>query len=195
MCEYENRLIAWIDGELVAIDSLQVELHLQACEICRDKVCDYREVSRAFAAFHAAPPIGRNRVRPAWAAAGALAIAATAAAMLWMVQTPVQQLPFPAPKIALPPAIAFETRPPDSAVQAKAAPHETVAKQTVARHNEIRPQPAWSNMEPFVEIAIPADAIFAPGAMPAGFTFAADLGIAGDGSPGVLRVQPGIYVK
>ena len=195
MCEYESKLVAWIDGELEAADSLQVELHLRDCEMCRDRVRDYREVSRAFAAFHAAPPIGRKRVRSAWAAAGALAIAATAAAILWMVQTPVQQLPFPAPKIALPPAVAFETKPAGSAIPAKAAPYKTVQKQAVARRNAIRQQPVWSNMEPFVEIAIPADAIFAPGAMPAGFTFAADLGIDGDGSPGVLRVQPGIYVK
>ena len=194
MCEYENRLIAWIDGELEAVDSLQVELHLQACAMCRNKVRDYREVSRAFAVYHTAPRIQRFRLRPAGAAAGALAIAATAAAILWMVQTPAPQLRFPAPKIALPPAIAFETKPAGSAIPAK-APEKTVAQQSLAQRKSIRPQPVWPNMEPFVEIAIPADAIFAPGAMPAGFTFAADLGIAGDGSPGVLRVQPGIYVK
>ena len=195
MCEYENRLVAWIDAELEAGDALHVELHLRACQICRDKVHDYREVSRAFAAYHTAPHIQRIRLRSAGAAAGALVMAATAAAILWMVQTPVQQLPLPAPKIAQPPAIAFEAKPAGSAVPAKEAPYKTVEKQTVARRDDIRPQPAWSNMEPFVEIAIPADAIFAPGAMPAGFTFAADLGIDGDGSPGVLRVQPTIYVK
>lgn len=194
MCEYESKLVAWVDGELEAADFLEVELHLQACGMCRDKVRDYREVSRAFAAYHTAPRIKRIRLQPAGAAAGALAIAVTAAAILWMVQAPIQQLPFPAPKIAQPPAIAYETTPASSAMPAKPL-QKAVAQTNVAQRNAIRPQPVWSNTEPFVEIAIPADAIFAPGAMPAGFTFAADLGIDGDGSARVLRVQPGIYVK
>jgi hypothetical protein len=50
-------------------------------------------------------------------------------------------------------------------------------------------------MEPFVKIAIPRDAIFAPGRVPPGFTFAAHLSISGDGSPRLLRIQPKTYVR
>jgi hypothetical protein len=44
--------------------------------------------------------------------------------------------------------------------------------------------------EPVIEISIPADEMFPPGAVPPGMGFAADLAIAADGSPDRLRLQP-----
>ena len=187
MCEYENRLIAWIDNELEADASRELEHHLEMCPGCSGKIREYREVSRAFAAYHASPHAKKSRLALPWAAAGAIGTAAIAAAILWMLRVPVEHLPLPAPKIAKPPAIAFET--------GWHAPLGTVRPRAVAQRHAIPRQPAWPGMEPFVEIAIPGDAIFAPGALPPGMSFAADLSIASDGSPRVLRVQPGVYLK
>jgi hypothetical protein len=44
--------------------------------------------------------------------------------------------------------------------------------------------------EPVVQIAIPADEMFPPGAVPEGIHFAADLTIAADGSVERLRLRP-----
>jgi len=44
--------------------------------------------------------------------------------------------------------------------------------------------------ESVIQIAIPADEMFPPGAVPEGMQFAADLTIAADGSAKRLRLQP-----
>jgi hypothetical protein len=44
--------------------------------------------------------------------------------------------------------------------------------------------------QPTIEIAIPSDALFPPGAVPEGFAFVADLSLAQDGSPAELALRP-----
>jgi hypothetical protein len=44
--------------------------------------------------------------------------------------------------------------------------------------------------EPVIQIAIPADEMFPPGAVPEGMHFVADLTIAADGSAERLRLRP-----
>jgi hypothetical protein len=44
--------------------------------------------------------------------------------------------------------------------------------------------------EPMIQIAIPADEMFPPGAVPEGMHFVADLTIAADGSAERLRLRP-----
>jgi hypothetical protein len=44
--------------------------------------------------------------------------------------------------------------------------------------------------QPEIEIAIPAEAIFPPGAVPEGFQFVADVSIGADGSAQSLRLRP-----
>jgi hypothetical protein len=54
-------------------------------------------------------------------------------------------------------------------------------------------QPAnWVVDEPSVQIAIPAAAMFPPGAVPEGVSFVADLSIGADGSARQVRLQPQI---
>jgi hypothetical protein len=48
----------------------------------------------------------------------------------------------------------------------------------------------WRPSEPAVEIIIPAEAMYPPGAVPAGFSFIADVSFAADGSPHALRLWP-----
>jgi len=179
MCEYEKSLVAWIDGELETGTALELERHLRTCESCSAKASEYREVSRAFAAYCAAAPVRKSSFPWRWTAVAA-GFAVAAAMILWMLRLPVEQLPLQDPKTAQPPAIAFDTQPANIP-----APVKNVRRKQV-------PQPVWTSLEPFVEIAIPADAIFAPGALPPGVTFTADLGIGNDGSPRILRLQPGL---
>ncbi len=188
MCEYENSLIAWIDSELEADVALEIERHLRICASCSAKADQYKEVSSAFAAYHAAAPIWKSSFPWRWASV-ATGFAAAAAMILWMLPQPVEQLPPYSPKAAEPPAMAFAKQP-----VSIPAPVKKVHHQAIAKRNEIPPA-AWTGLEPSIEIAIPADAIFAPGAVPPGFTFAADLSIGGDGSPRFLRVQPTVYLK
>jgi hypothetical protein len=44
--------------------------------------------------------------------------------------------------------------------------------------------------EPVIQIAIPADEMFPPGAVPQGMNFVADVAIAADGSAERLRLRP-----
>jgi hypothetical protein len=60
------------------------------------------------------------------------------------------------------------------------------------RSEALRPQEN-TNLLPgaaAVEIAIPADAIFPPGAVPAGVSFTADVTMASDGSAEQIRLRP-----
>jgi hypothetical protein len=48
----------------------------------------------------------------------------------------------------------------------------------------------WALPETAIQIAIPVEAMFAPGAVPEGITFIADVSMAADGSVQGLRLQP-----
>jgi len=48
----------------------------------------------------------------------------------------------------------------------------------------------WFAPEPPIEIEIPADAVFAPGAVPEGMNFRVEMTVAADGTAQVLRVLP-----
>ena len=189
MCEFDAKLIAWIDGELDADASRQMEDHLESCEVCAAKAAGYREVSQAFAAYYDLPPAEKQSAKPRRVALYAGSIAAAAAAtVVWMLSS-LPSIPPPAsPKTAEPaPAIAF--------VKVPAVPIATTIRRARSVHSVAAAEPERIAAQPTIEIAIPADEIFAPGAFPAGFAFAADLSIRGDGSPEALRIRPASYLK
>jgi len=66
---------------------------------------------------------------------------------------------------------------------------EPVQRRQVAAHRKA-PSTTWAMAEPAIQIAIPADAMFPPGAVPEGFTFLANLSVAPDGSVQGVRLQP-----
>jgi anti-sigma factor RsiW len=187
MCEFEARLIAWIDGELEPEARGEMERHLEVCEGCSAKAAEYREVSRAFAAYVSAQPGSRQRHPARKVAIVAGAVAAAAAVVTTWLPRP-SQIPPPAMPlhIAAPPAFAFAL--PAAAPALVKRLHRAVA--TSAKSHV-----AQMSVVPVIEIAIPADAMFAPGAFPPGFAFPADLSIANDGFPEALRVRPANYVK
>src|ERR1700689_4560613 len=87
MCEFSQRLVAWLDGELPEGEAAKMERHLGECTQCRGQIDAYRQASDAFEAYSkacadgaASAKSGRPSVRWARAASAAAAIAAMVAA-------------------------------------------------------------------------------------------------------------------
>ncbi|MGA2878051.1 MAG: zf-HC2 domain-containing protein [Bryobacteraceae bacterium] len=163
MCEYSGRLIAWLDGELPDEEATNVEWHVGQCVECRKAVSAYEEVSGAFLACYEAQMVTKPKPHPwRWAAAfSGLAAAAAIVAVILLGQPPAEKLSFhppSPPSPALAPIMAASTRIP------------------VRRHPVAVPlHRQWISEEPVVEVALPADALFPPGAVPKGFSFIADV--------------------
>jgi anti-sigma factor RsiW len=208
MCDFERKLIAWLDQELSENEAAAVALHLQTCAECRGQVEAFRQVSGAFDrycdaycdAVVASRP-GRKISRRVLTISGGAAVAAAALAVFFLLapQAPVQQSPTLA-KVTTPAEIdVAKPVPPVQAAQPAAAAVKPVSRterhsrpgqgkqSTVQRQRE---ETSWVASEPAVEIAIPADAIFPPGAVPEGVGFTADITIAPDGSAQQIRLQP-----
>ncbi|HXP83037.1 MAG TPA: zf-HC2 domain-containing protein [Verrucomicrobiae bacterium] len=198
MCDFSGKLIAWLDRELPAEQASEIERHVEACSECRSKVDGYKRVSSEFDAYcdEAIVSNARRAVLrwvPAVAAAGALA--ALAALFLALPRTRIEPHAFHPPQVAV-------TAPP--AVVAKGLPANIRPMQRVRRRHAVAPAQAQNDNatfaqnqnsyvlpdEPVIQIAISADEMFPPGAVPEGMHFVADLTIAADGSAERLRLRP-----
>ncbi len=156
MCEYSGKLIAWLDQELPEEEATNVEWHVARCAECRKGVSEYQEVSDAFlACYEAAEP---RRTMPRWTLGGVAAAAAIVAVML-LPQAPVDKLSIHPP--VPPPA-------PVMAVRAQIHVHHRVVPAAPVH-------PQWMAEEPMVEVVLPADALFPPGAVPPAFSYIADV--------------------
>ncbi len=187
MCDFQAKLIAWLDHELLENQAAEVERHVQACEQCRAERERYEQVSRTFDAYCDAVMAAKtHRSVPRWipAVSGALlAIAATV--LLFTFQRPrIEPRPIVTPTATAAP------------VQILAA--ESVAHKKIHRRRAVFPvqesvqEPAakWQPAETAVQITIPAETMFAPGAIPEGMNFVAELSIGPDGSVERLRLRP-----
>jgi anti-sigma factor RsiW len=187
MCDLQPKLIAWLDRELPPDQAAELEAHLQGCEECRTERDRYAQVSTTFDAYCDVVMAAKtHRSAPRWvpAVSGAL-LAVTATVLLVTFQRPRIEPPRPA-------ATPVATR-------AIAAPLKAVASESVvARAVHTRralppPQPRatkWQPAETAVQITIPAETMFAPGAIPEGMNFIAELSIGPDGSVERLRLRP-----
>jgi hypothetical protein len=164
MCEYSGRLVAWLDQELPDQEATNVEWHVGQCAECREAVSAYQEVSAAFLACYEAT-IGRTRRSLVWAPAivGAAAAIIVLAVVLW--PQPAERLALHPPPAIHAPATAFLL---PSAASAAVHPRHLRASLQPARQ-------VWMVQEPVVQIALPADALFPPGAVPEGFSYIADV--------------------
>jgi len=180
MCEYAGRLVAWLDGELPHDETTDVEWHLAQCEECRRAVSVYKEISRSFLDCYESSMIARpRRNRPRWVPiSGIAAAAATLLAVVFLRPAHVEQLTVSPPPAVHAPALAFQQ------------PRAITAQAPARRRAAPAPHPAWTASEPKVQIVIPADTMFPPGAVPAGFNFITEVSFAPDGSPQALRVWP-----
>src|SRR5712692_7286944 len=110
--------------------------------------------------------------------AGAGAVAAGLLLISLFPHTPARLNTNPPPPGISPPAIVFERSP--------------VAVRKVPRRRIGKPAQVQNATEqlPEIQIAIPAEALFPPGAVPEGFQFMADVSIGADGSAQSLRLRP-----
>jgi anti-sigma factor RsiW len=180
MCDFSGRLVAWMDRELPVDEAAEVEWHVRDCSECRRRVDAYKKVSRAFVAHCDAVMEGTTRRRLRWV--HVLASATAAAAVLFLVFQPasVKQIPVLPPVADASPAIILETAP---------KPVKTVHRRRGIAPAKT-PNANWGLPETAIQIAIPVEAMFPPGAVPEGITFIADVSMAADGSVQGLRLQP-----
>lgn len=186
-CDCSEKLVAWLDGELSTYEAAYLKQHLGACLACRSKVEAYKKASVAVQAYwHAATTSGTHRAAPLRVLPYIGAAAAAAALAFFLLHPHVL-----APAVQLPPATSFVVAVPD-AKPASPAPSVRI-KPVRVRHAAEPPQSFQTNSpsaESAIQIAIPADALFPPGAFPQGVAFVADLSIAPDGSPQRLHLEP-----
>ena len=217
MCEFCGKLVAWLDRELGENDAAAMERHLAGCAECREKLAAYEQASTAFSAYCEAAfaAEARRASKPRWVvaacAAGAIAAAAALALILILPRARVAETPRPAapqapqargtaaPQVAAHTEVPRTVRSTDTALEATrssalAAPTRRLQHNASNLAASAAPtSPARASAipsEPPIEIAIPADAMFPPGAVPPGMTFTADLTISAEGSPERLRLHP-----
>ena len=180
MCDFSGRLVAWMDRELPDNEAADAESHVRDCSECRRRVDAYKQVSQSFVAHCDAVIAGTASRRPRWVPV--LASATAAAAVLFLVFQPasVKQIPVRPPVADASPAIIRETAP----KPVKTVPRRRgTAPTKTAKADFALPETA-------IQIAIPVEAMFPPGAVPEGITLIADVSMAADGSVQGLRLQP-----
>src|SRR6516164_722112 len=167
MCEYSKRLIAWMDAELAESEAAEVEQHVRACPACGKCVSACEEICREFAAYYAAfmqtRPVARRQ---------------TAA-----IPSTVETSPIAHRVPASPSAAEDHYRPyrQQKAIRVGQPRRTTKLESTKAE---------WAMIEPAIQIAIPAEAMFPPGAVPEGVTYIANVSLGPDGLVQGIRLQP-----
>ena len=204
MCEYSKRLVAWMDGELAESEAAEVEQHVRACPACGKCVSACEEICGEFAAYYAAFTQTRAVARPqkvsGWVPIAASIAAVAAMVTIALVPRLAKQVPTIQQAAALPSTV------PTSAIAETAAPASQPA--AVDHYPSHRQQKAirvrhpgrttklestkanWAMIEPAIQIAIPADAMFPPGAVPEGVTYIANVSLGPDGSVRGIQLQP-----
>jgi anti-sigma factor RsiW len=196
MCDFPGRLVAWLDGEMPEGEAAEVQRHVQSCLECRSRVDAYERVSKGVNAYcdeAVASKVHRGAVR--WELVlSAAAVAGIALVMSFpraRVQQTLAQQTLPQQAAAAAPAL------PDAAAAGSAVRvFETASASEKKMHRRRAAVPAqiqntnWVAAEPGIQIAIPAEAMFPPGAVPDGINFVAEVSIAPDGSAQGLRLQP-----
>jgi anti-sigma factor RsiW len=183
MCDVHGKLVAWLDRELSQDEAAEVERHVERCAECRSECQRYERVSETFEAYCDAVVAAKTHRRvPRWvpALAGAVVAVAVAVVFLSFPRARVEPRPVPARVAAIPVTVLRPTSAPGKKVH---TPHPPVARigEQVAR---------WRPAESAVQIAIPAEAMFPPGAMPEGMSFIAEVSIGADGSVERVRLRP-----
>src|SRR5712672_2987057 len=87
MCDFQPKLVAWLDNELPESQAAEVERHVEACQQCRAERERYEQVSKTFDAYCDALTSAKthpNVLRWVPAVSGALlAVAATVLFITW----------------------------------------------------------------------------------------------------------------
>lgn len=196
MCEYSGKLVAWIDGEVSTGEASEIARHVTECAECRNCVAELRSASAKFEECCEAVLQASEQREGVWRKR---AVLAAAAAILLAFGVTHWRRPLAPP--AQPPSEAASATTTAPAVQASVASESNHDKRNVKRHHHRSapaalqaraqmPRERSASDEPALRIAIPAEAIFAPGALPDGMIFVADLSIGADGRVEQLRLVP-----
>jgi anti-sigma factor RsiW len=184
MCDVQVKLIAWLDRELSSDEAAEVDRHIKQCRECRDRLVTYKQVSETFDVYCDAVVAGKTRRRVSrWVPV--LATAAVAAAVVMFLALPQRRIE-PPPVLA--PTLVATSVPVPAPRAAQAAPRKTIRRRHAVPPVR-EPTLKWQPTETAVQIAIPAEAMFPPGAMPKGMNFIAELSIAPDGSVQQVRLR------
>jgi hypothetical protein len=183
MCEFSSKLIAWLDNELPDAEAAAMDHHFNACGACREQADTFRGVSQAFAVYaRAVPPRAARSPRRWFLVPAAIAAAVLAVFLIWPRRLPNMQ-PIEQPRAK---AMPIKT----AGVPLKAAVAAASVRHTRAPKRLQKQVSAWMPAEPTIQIIIPADALFPPGALPEGVGFVADLRLASNGAAGGLALRP-----
>ena len=203
MCEYSKRLIAWMDGELAKSEAAEVEQHVRACPACGKCVSACEEICREFAAYYAAftqtRPVAQRQRVSSWVPTAASVAVVAAMLMIAFITRSAKQVPTIQQAAAIPSTV--ETSPIADAVPASPPAAENhyplYRQQKPIRVGQARrttkPESAkaqWAMIEPAIQIAIPAEAMFPPGAVPEGVTYIANVSLGPYGLVQGIRLQP-----
>jgi len=197
MCDFKGNLVAWLDGELSPSDAAAVDQHVRSCTDCRGQVSRFEQMSRDFATFYAGalaqpnslPAKGSHRTLP-WVSL-AMAVAAMILITIWLAPLPDRRSPG-APQAAKAELPAAQSEP-IAKLQPAAVPARhvrAVAKRRPALQTARQAHDRDLIMaQPTVRIAIPADALYPPGAVPQGMAYFANVSLAADGSVQAFRLE------
>ena len=187
MCDVQGKLIAWLDRELPTAEASEVERHIEQCRECQRWVATYGHVSETFDAYCNAVMVAKEPRRVSrWVPVLASSLVAALIILLVLLRGRVEPVPVLAPTVAT--ASAPVPAPSFAAVPGPRKPtmrrhHMAQASRVEERFTQGQP------MDTTIQIAIPAEAMFPPGAMPAEVNFIADLRIAPDGSVQQVRLR------
>jgi hypothetical protein len=192
MCELSGKLVAWLDQELEIDEMAQMQRHIQNCVECRSQLDVCQAVSRKFDAYLDAVVASKaqHRVPRAVSVLSVAATAALAAAIFLAIQQKHIESPLvPVPAIGMASStVVHEAAPVPAPTRAVRRRHVEHPAQNSLAQNQIATN--WTPPEPAIQIAIPAECMFPPGAVPEGVNFTADLKIAADGSAQQIRLRP-----
>jgi Putative zinc-finger len=186
MCDFSGKLMAWLDNEVTENEAVAIGRHVRDCAECRSRVNSYEAAGKMFDAYWEAVTASKaTRGGPRWipVLAGAAATATIAALLLLFLPAPVEQLPLHRSAGVPPPAIVAKTASsPVKRLRRGAGSRVQSAAQVQSEK--------WATGAPAIQISIPADEMFPPGAVPEGVNFVADLSVAVDGSAQQLHLRP-----
>lgn len=200
MCECSGRLIAWMDRELPAEEAAEVERHLEDCSECRGRVDAYKQVSARFDACcdEMMASNVKRRTNPWTAVTAAAGAVATLVALFFVwpsapVQPRAAHFPEADRAVAVSPVLAESAPPVPVHPLRKVSRREVFKAAQIQDRNPARAQnrSVYSVPEgPVIQVSIPADEMFAPGAFPQGMRFVADVTLAADGSAERMSLHP-----
>jgi hypothetical protein len=218
MCKFSKKLVAWMDGEVGPAEAAALERHFSSCAECRNSVAQYREASEAFASYRDAAVATvfahRETHRPQrgiWTTVGCAA--AIALLLVAVSRHRLKVLPREAGiVVSSSPSAARETpgTDPKTVAEARTRPSQVSAtshsvatrtpKRQHARAADHRRRDTDENAsesvkemsmpaEPSIEVVVPADGMFPPGAMPQGMSYEANVMVRAGSEPSGVGAQ------